>query len=175
MLRFVLLVAAIAAGIAGQPRTAFGEFYLDPEPPMSWDGLLACELAVVAKYASHEGQELQLEIVEVLKGEARAGQTLKVNLEHLYTVETGRVGWDRLTNQNAAADGIPKLCYKGQIINPGDLVPLAVRSDARQPAIYFFSTREQPVLRVRHRSIRRCSRRVGNKRSRVCRRPFSFV
>lgn len=127
--------------------SANAELWLDPEPPLTWEDTLACPLVVVAEYESHEDDQLVLKVVEVLKGKHDPAQPLVVRLEHLYSIETRPVGWERLPKKED--DGIPRLCYKQQLHNPGGLVPMAVRSDSRQPAIYFFRDAERPALKVR--------------------------
>jgi hypothetical protein len=122
------------------------DVWIDPEPALTWQDTLACPLVVAAKYESHQGNELVLRVFDVLKGKADPAQLLSVKLEHLYSIETRPVGWESF--RKAEDDGIPRLCYKTQIVNPGGLVPIPVRSDARQPAIYFFRETAKPVLRV---------------------------
>jgi hypothetical protein len=82
----------------------------------------------------------------VLQGKHDPKQPLAVRLEHLYSIETRPVGWE--ASRKKEDDGIPRLCYKQQLMNPGSLVPMPVRSDARQPAIYFFRDAERPALKV---------------------------
>src|SRR5437868_4505168 len=49
--------------------------------PIAWKELLDCELVVKARYRSHQGSALSLEIVEVLRGKAgKPGETLAVKL-----------------------------------------------------------------------------------------------
>ncbi len=141
-----LLLTAVLLLATGWVGSADAEIWIDPEPALSWQDTLACRLVVVAKYESHRDKELVLRVVEVLKGKADPAQPLTVKLEHLYSIETRPVGWEAF--RKAEDDGIPRLCYKQQIINPGDLVPMPVRSDSRQPAIYFFRDAAKPTLRV---------------------------
>ena len=127
--------------------SASGELWLDPTPPLTWEDTLACPLVVVAQYESHEDDLLVLNVMEVLRGKHDPAQPLVVRLEHLYSIETRPVGWE--ADPKKGDDGTPRLCYKQQLRNPGSLVPMALRSDARQPAIYFFRDAERPVLKVR--------------------------
>ncbi len=139
---------ALLFSLSNLTAPAHAELWLDPEPALTWQDMLACPLAVVAKYESHKDNELVLRVVDVLKGKPDPAQPLIVKLEHLYSIETRKTGWEALGDRKAEDDGIPRLCYKTQIVNPGDLVPMPVRSDARQPAIYFFRDATRPVLRV---------------------------
>jgi hypothetical protein len=139
-----LLFAFIFFAITGSVPAAI---WLDPEAPMTWDAMLACELVVKAKYESHSGSELKLKVLEVLKGNAEQGQVLTIKLQHLYTVETGAVGWDTMVKREDPPDAVPKLCYKQQLTNPGDLVPASLLDDAREPAIYFFSKAGEPAIK----------------------------
>ena len=127
--------------------SASGELWLDPAPPLTWADTLACPLVVVAQYESHEDDLLVLNVMEVLRGKHDPAQPLVVRLEHLYSIETRPVGWE--ADPKKGDDGTPRLCYKQQLHNPGSLVPMALRSDARQPAIYFFRDAERPALKVR--------------------------
>lgn len=140
-------VFCLIACVALLSRVGRAEWIIDPEPPMTWEAMLACPLVVVAKYESHQDNLLTLKVTQVLKGQANPGQTLRVTLEHLYTLETGHVGWQLTDPRGRAPDGVPKLCYKRQFSNPGDLVPHLVVSDSRQAALYFFPEASRPALK----------------------------
>lgn len=119
---------------------------VDPNPPMQWDEMMACELAVVGKYEKHDGMTLHLCVVKVLKGkDTKPDDILPVALEHWYSIETGLTGWDRW-NRGAKPDGVPKLCYKMQFMNPGPLETYKVIPDVREPAVYFFPDARKPAL-----------------------------
>ncbi|MCE9524685.1 MAG: hypothetical protein K8R36_01365 [Planctomycetales bacterium] len=133
--------------ISSAVRSGFAEIWLDPEPPLTWDATLSCELVILARYESHQASELKLKIVEVLKGTADTKQPLAVRLEHLYSLETGPVGWERFSGKPAKDDKTPKVCYKHKLT--GGLEPYPVREDARQPAIYFFPRADRPALKIR--------------------------
>jgi hypothetical protein len=146
--RRVIVFFGCILWLAAFPFPARCELWIDPEPPLSWKSMLICELVVVAKYESHEGNTLTLQVLDVLKGDLPAKQSLKVKLQHLYTIETAHVGWDRLINKDKPPDGIPKLCYKLQINNPGNLEPFPILDDAREPALFFFPTLADPALKL---------------------------
>lgn len=134
-----------AISVAVHPGHA--ENWHDPEPPLTWDATIGCELVVLARYDSHKDGELTLRVAEVLKGKLDTKQPLTVKLAHLYSVEMGPVGWDRMRKR--VDHKTPKVCYKQQFMKPGALQPVAVRPDAREPAIYFFPRASEPVLKVR--------------------------
>ncbi len=141
----IFLLAII---VASWSTHANAEIWIDPESPLTWDGALASELVVLARYESHQDKTVTLTVLEVLKG-APARKTLVVELQHLYTLETGPVGWEAFGNEKKPGDGVPKLCYQTQIINPGGLVPMPIRKDAREPALYFFADSAKPTLKIR--------------------------
>jgi len=147
LLAFCLITVMALAGTSPSARAGI---WADPKPAFTWQELLDCELVVEAKYHGHDKNTLSLEVVRTFKGVGvAAGDVLQVSLEHLYTVETGPTGWDRVIDKKKQPDGIPKLCYKDQIMNPGDLVPLPILRDARQPGVYFFPKRNAPALQRR--------------------------
>ena len=85
--------------------------------------------------------DVSLKVIDVLKGTAQRGQLLTAKLEHLYTVEASHVGWDALVKRDMPPDGVPKLCYKQQLMNPGDLVPLPLLEDGANQRFTFFPAR----------------------------------
>ena len=48
----------------GAARPSQADTWLDPEPPLTWDATLACELVVLAKYDSHQAGELKLQVLD---------------------------------------------------------------------------------------------------------------
>lgn len=138
---------AFALLAVGRPSRASAEIWFDPEPPLAWDAALACELVVLARYESHEDKTVTLAVVEVLKGDADR-KTVVADLQHLYSVETGPVGWESFDKRGEKGDKVPRICYKQQIMNPGSPVPMAIRKDAREPALYFFPDQSKPALKI---------------------------
>ncbi|MEX1095599.1 MAG: hypothetical protein WED34_06085 [Planctomycetales bacterium] len=116
----------------------------DPQPKLTWQEFLDCQLVVVGKYQSHKDAVLTIRVERVLKGNAKAGDALDVALRHWWSVETGPVGWEAMM-QEAKGDGKPRICYKAQLMNPGDLVPCAVVGPA-ESAIFFIPLRRDAVL-----------------------------
>lgn len=141
---FALLLAPVA-----QARQI-----VDPKPPMTWQELNTCELIVVAHYAKHNGRNvLTLKVDRVLRGAAaKAGDDLTIALNHWYSIETGPVGHDIIPAQkfNKPPDGIPKLCYREQLSNPGLDVPVKCVEDVSKPAIYFIKDEASPGLMVQN-------------------------
>src|SRR5438067_669669 len=139
-----LVLGAMVLVLAAPAAPA--EIIVDPLKPFSWKEMLACEQVVVAKYKSHDkDRKLTLEVVRVLKGPPlKPGDTVTVALKHWYSVETGPVGYDKMLDRKAK-NNVPKLCYKTQLMNPGDAVPVPVIDDVRQPAIYFLPKADAPA------------------------------
>ncbi|MEM7013536.1 MAG: hypothetical protein AAF585_18845, partial [Verrucomicrobiota bacterium] len=130
----------------------------DPEPTMNWEELRDSELVFVAVYKSHQGepdfdydrghqgQTAKLEIVRSLKGELADGDTLTLPLENWYNLQTKQVGsW--FMRDDAKDDGIPRLCYMHQPINPGGLTPNVIIPDLREPHLFFVRNASDPKLR----------------------------
>ena len=132
-------IALVTVVLGASPILTRGSYSLDPKPPMRWDDLVACELVVVARYNSHAEGVLTLRVERVLKGEATAGEPITAHLEHRYSIETS----PPLSNK---PDGVPRLCYKQQIMTPGPLMPMPVGPDVRESAIYFFPDAHRPAL-----------------------------
>ncbi len=146
-----LLLVNLFCWLSIPPSVVHAAIQMDPKPPMRWSELIGCELVVVAKYEKHEAKTLSLRVVRVLKGkDVKPGGIVKTTLEHWYSIETGPTGTGSLRLKvKAKSDGIPKLCYKTQIYNPGPPVPVRVLSDVRQPAVYFFPKAKAPALQRR--------------------------
>ncbi len=146
-----LLLVNLICWLSILPSVAHAAIRVDPKPPMRWSELIGCELVVVAKYEKHDAKTLSLRVVRVLKGkDVKPGGIVKTTLEHWYSVETGPTGFESFRPKaKAKADGIPKLCFKSQMMNPGPVVPVRVLSDVRQPAVYFFPKAKTPVLQQR--------------------------
>ena len=137
----LLLACAAALGLlAGMPARA--ELYIDPEPPMSYAEMQQCELVFVGHYEGHALNSLSLKVQEVLHGGVKADSVVVVKLEHNYCLETRPADGFRKHPE----DGIPRLCYKQQLINPGDLEPVQVTPDAREPSLYFLPKASRPAL-----------------------------
>lgn len=147
---YVFLVLIFIYFLALQPcGNVSASIIMDPKPLMRWEEMLACELVVLARYEKHEGKSLSLRVLKVLKGkEVKKGDVITVTLEHWYSIETGAIGFDTW-RKNEKADGIPKLCYKKQLENPGPAVPVKIIPDVREPTIYFFPKEASPTLTVR--------------------------
>jgi len=140
---------------------ARGAIWFDSKPSLSWQEMMDCEMVVVAHYESHEtlnepkddrtsgvkepNGKMVLRVDRVLKGAAKPGETIEVLLEHLYSIQTGATGWDYM-RVDKKADGIPKLSYQQQLMNPGSLRPIPIFPDARQLAIYFLPQAARPAL-----------------------------
>ncbi|MEX0715170.1 MAG: hypothetical protein WD066_01215 [Planctomycetaceae bacterium] len=137
-----VIVAMIATSIAS--RSASADNIVDPQPKMSWQELLDCRLVVVGKYQSHKEAVLTIRVERVLKGDAKAGDALEVSLQHWWSVETGRVGWEAMM-QDGKADGKPRVCYKEQLMNPGGLVPVAV-VEPGESAVFFLADGQDVAL-----------------------------
>ncbi len=144
------LVHFLAAGLAlSQPSDAVAEIIDDPHPPLRWEQMIECELVVLGKYHSHEGKRLLLETIGVLKGpKLPPGAVIPVTLDHWYSIETGPTGWESL-EKDAKPNGIPKLCYQQQMMNPGPLVPTRIIPVVREPTIYFLKQVREPKLERR--------------------------
>lgn len=126
--------------------TARAETIVDPQPPLRWAELLNCELVVAAKYKVHQPGKVALEVVRVLHGKGvKAGDVLTVRLEHWYSVETGLVGFN-VFRSDRKPDGVARLCYKAQVMDPGEPVPMPIVKDFRQPAVYFLPKAADPAL-----------------------------
>jgi len=152
ILPVVLLLAAISPATAALIR--------DPKPAFTWDDMTRSELIVVGKYEKHvtleekrgtgnesdPKQTLSLRITRVLRGaNMKAGDVVDVELRHWYTIETGNVGF-LPSARPVVPDGVPKLCYKSQVANPGPLLPYRAVNDVREDAIYFFPNAAAPAL-----------------------------
>ena len=141
--RLVMLIfwaAILSTGLA------HAGIWLDPKPAMGWKDLVNCELVVLARYESHQGDKLKLKVQRVLKGPAKPGDVLTVNLEHLYSIETGELFAETWVRPTTQPDGIPRLCYKTQIENPGDPVPVRIVPDCRKEELYFLPNAGAPAL-----------------------------
>ena len=118
-------------------------------PSMTWDDLLACKLVVVGRYDSHKAGNMSIKVERVLRSPAnevvKVGDVIEVSLEHWWTVETGPVGFNAM-EQDAKGDGKPRLCYKGQLMSPGPLVPKPVL-EKEQSGIFFFPGRQAVLKR----------------------------
>jgi len=111
---------------------------------MRWDKMLAAELVVVAKYEKHEGKSLSLRVDSVLKGKnVKPGDVITVALAGKYSVEDKLRLWGEVGPEQP---GGPWLCYLKQIMNPGDLVPVNIIPDIRQPEVYFLPSETAPEL-----------------------------
>lgn len=146
--RAVCILALTLALSAWPLPLALGEVDFDPQQPLRWEEMLTCERVFLGKYREHKDKVLSLEVMRVLKGNGlKPGDVVAVSLEHRYSVETGFVGWESWTNKDKKPDGIPKLCYKQQLMNPGDLVPIRVIADVREPGLYFLPKAGKPELK----------------------------
>lgn len=115
---------------------------------MSWRELQDCEWVVLAHYAAHEDRVLVLQVDRVLRGQGVSkGDRIRVALEHWYSVETTPPSWEALGRSKPVPDGIPRLCYKTQVMNPGPAVPVRMVPDVRQPEIYFLPKKAAPALK----------------------------
>jgi hypothetical protein len=143
--RCLRVVALAALCLALHLNPARAEIIVDPRPPMRWKELVGCELVVTARYKAHQGGKLSLEVVRVLRGKGvRPGDVLTVALEHWYSVQTRPTGFEARPDRKP--DGVPRLCYKQQLENPGPAVPLPILADVRKPAVYFFPKGAAPAL-----------------------------
>lgn len=115
------------------PALVRAEIDFDPKSPLSWKEMLDCEQVIAAKYKGHKDdasdpgklqrdeaaakgrkkQTLTVEVVRVLKGPGKAGDTVVIALEHRYSVETGPTGFDYYFrgHEKVRADGAPKCCH----------------------------------------------------------------
>src|SRR5262245_29080418 len=74
--RLLLLWLSVAGLLLGASRGP-----AQPPAALTWKELLQCELVVKARYKSHRGSALALEIVEVLRGKVgKPGEVLNVKL-----------------------------------------------------------------------------------------------
>ena len=138
LLLISVLVAAVGLAVLGTERV-FAAIIVDPHPPLRWEQMLDCELVLLGKYRSHEGNVLVLETVRVLKGtKLPPGTDVPINLEHWYSIETGPTGWER-RSKDSKPDGIPRLCYKVQLMNPGPAITDKVVPDVRETNLYFLT------------------------------------
>lgn len=146
LLRNTFLVLVVVFSL---PEPARAEIIVDPLPHLHWKEMLNCELVVVGKYKSHKGtNQLSLEVVRVFKGNhTRTGDVIHVKLDHWYSIETRPVGADLFFRNKSKPDGVPRLCYKRQIMNPGGAMPVQIVPDVKKLVVYFFPNEMSPTLR----------------------------
>jgi len=130
--RWLALALAILAGraIAQEPHGI---------PAFGWDALRTSELVVAARYKSHEGSKLSLEVLEVLRGKTcKAGDILTVQLAQTMTVRS-----EREYRQKTPGAG-PQIAYVWQEGVALRSIPAVL--DAAQPLVYFFPKEKTPLL-----------------------------
>ncbi|MCX5684000.1 MAG: hypothetical protein NT049_09980, partial [Planctomycetota bacterium] len=139
-----ILLPALATFLS---QVALAGNIVDPKPSMRPEEMARAELVVLAQYEKHEGASLGLKVLEVLRGKlVKPGDVITVALEHWYSVETGPTGIELLMKSNPKADNVPTLCYKQQIDNPGDVVPIPILPKPTDAALYFFPSEAAPAL-----------------------------
>lgn len=116
--------------------------------PLTYEEMLLCEVVVLARYKSHEPQSLTITVESILRGtEIAEGDQIKVDLKHNYCMSTRPPYF--FSSMPTDEDGVPRLCYKKQLMNPGDLIPVPVVEDVREPLIYFLPLANEPALERR--------------------------
>jgi hypothetical protein len=104
-------------------------------PALPWKELLDCELVVKARYRSHRGSALALEIVEVLRGKAgKPGEVLNVKLSGAGVVKLSP-RWGGAEREGRKAQ-VPSILFVNEQGMTTQEIPATY--DAEVPHIYFF-------------------------------------
>ncbi len=137
----IVVLLSVAGGVDAQ-------VVADTKRPLSWAELIDCEVVVLAKYKSHDKDQLVLEAVRFLKSPtpAEAGARLEVSLQHRYSVEMKPLPLHFSWRDKVLPDGAPKLCYRDHVAEDA---PQRALVDLREPALYFFPRAESLVLMKR--------------------------